>query len=224
MNIFGKSESSQRPKSTADLAAAARHSEATATDATADNLPVLSRERAKARDPAEARDVADAETSERAMASERADTPERMTARDRAANSNLAAPERTVTRERAAGGSIDNDPRQSDARPSDLRQSDPHQAQARPDEALEPLFTQNLAESYRARWTSIQSGFVDDPRHAVRNGDELVAEVITNLADTFAQERQRLETQLGETGESSTENLRVALQRYRSFFERLLSL
>jgi hypothetical protein len=81
-----------------------------------------------------------------------------------------------------------------------------------------------MAETYRVRWTSIQSGFVDDPRRAVRSGDELVAQVMTNLANTFAEERHRVEAQLDETGEGSTENLRVALRRYRSFFERLLSL
>ena len=91
-------------------------------------------------------------------------------------------------------------------------------------EALEPLFTPELAETYRVRWNAVQSGFVDDPRRAVRSGDELVAQIMTNLADTFAAERQRVEAQLDDSGESSTENLRVALRRYRSFFERLLSL
>lgn len=91
-------------------------------------------------------------------------------------------------------------------------------------EALEPLFTPELAETYRERWIAVQSGFVDDPRQAVRSGDELVAQIMTNLADTFAAERQRVEAQLDDSGESSTENLRVALRRYRSFFERLLSL
>jgi hypothetical protein len=91
-------------------------------------------------------------------------------------------------------------------------------------EALEPLFTPELAETYRGRWAAIQSGFVDDPKQAVRSGDELVAQIMTNLANTFAEERHRVETQLDDSGESSTENLRVALRRYRSFFERLLSL
>ncbi len=94
----------------------------------------------------------------------------------------------------------------------------------RQDEALEPLFTPDMAETYRRRWISIQSSFVDDPHRAVRSGDELVAQVMTNLAKTFAEERHRVEAQLDETGEGVTENLRVALRRYRSFFERLLSL
>jgi hypothetical protein len=91
-------------------------------------------------------------------------------------------------------------------------------------EALEPLFSHELAEDYRSRWISIQSGFVDDPRNAVRSGDELVAQMMTNLANSFAEERHRVEAQLDQTGEGSTENLRIALRRYRSFFERLLSL
>ena len=91
-------------------------------------------------------------------------------------------------------------------------------------EAPMALFTPELTETYRSRWVSIQSSFVDDPRQAVRGGDELVAEVMTNLANTFAEERQRVEAQLDQTGEGSTENLRLALRRYRSFFDRLLSL
>jgi hypothetical protein len=92
------------------------------------------------------------------------------------------------------------------------------------DEALVALFTPQLAETYRSRWIAIQSGFVDDPKQAVRDGDELVAEVMTNLANTFADERHKMEAQLDQTGAGSTENLRVALRRYRSFFERLLAL
>jgi hypothetical protein len=91
-------------------------------------------------------------------------------------------------------------------------------------EALEPLFTPEVAETYRSQWITIQSGFVDDPRQAVRSGDELVAQMMSNLADTFAQERHRVEAQLDSAGEGSTEDLRVTLRRYRSFFERLLSL
>lgn len=92
------------------------------------------------------------------------------------------------------------------------------------EEALVALFTPELMESYRSKWTSIQSSFVDDPKQAVRSGDELVAQVMSNLANSFAEERHKVEAQLDETGEGSTENLRIAFRRYRSFFERLLSL
>jgi hypothetical protein len=70
----------------------------------------------------------------------------------------------------------------------------------------------------------VQSSFVDDPRQAVRRGDELVAQVMKNLAETFSEERARLESQLDRSDAANTENLRVALRRYRSFFKRLLSL
>ena len=93
-----------------------------------------------------------------------------------------------------------------------------------PSEKLDPLFAPEMAHDYRARWAAVQSSFVDDPRKAARQGDELVAQVMQSLAESFAGERDKLEGQLGQTGEASTEILRVSLRRYRSFFERLLSL
>jgi len=65
---------------------------------------------------------------------------------------------------------------------------------------------------------------VDEPRRAVERADELVAEVIKRLADSFAHERSRLEGQWGRGDNVSTEDLRVALQRYRAFFDRLLNI
>lgn len=104
-------------------------------------------------------------------------------------------------------------------------QSAAHEEQDRDrGERLDPLFSPDVAEDYRARWTAVQGSFVDDPREAVQQGDELVAQVMKSLAESFAAERDELEGQLGEGGEASTETLRVALRRYRSFFERLLSL
>jgi hypothetical protein len=88
-----------------------------------------------------------------------------------------------------------------------------------PREQLAPLFSEAIAGEFRGRWNVVQQGFVDDPQNAVREGDELVAQVIKSLAETFAQQRATLE---GEQG--STEDLRLALRRYRSFFERLLSI
>lgn len=91
-------------------------------------------------------------------------------------------------------------------------------------ERLEALFPPDIAAQFRTRWSEVQSGFVDDPRRAVAEGDELVAQVMQSLAESFAHERGRLEDELTNTGEASTETLRVGLRRYRSFFERLLSL
>jgi len=92
------------------------------------------------------------------------------------------------------------------------------------DEQLAPLFSPDAAKEFRSRWDAIQSSFVDDPKRAVRQGDEFVAQVLKSLTETFSNERSRLEGQLDQSDKASTENLRVALRRYRSFFERLLSL
>jgi hypothetical protein len=89
---------------------------------------------------------------------------------------------------------------------------------------LAPLFMPNVATDFRSRWDGVQSSFVDDPRQAVRQADELVAQVMKSLAETFSGERAKLEGQVDATDKASTEDLRVALRRYRSFFERLLSL
>ena len=96
-----------------------------------------------------------------------------------------------------------------------------HEAQ----QELAALFTPELADDFRSRWDAVQIGFVDDPRQAVRKADELVAQVMKNLAESFADERERFEQQMNAAdGGASTENMRVALRRYRSFFQRLLSL
>jgi hypothetical protein len=91
-------------------------------------------------------------------------------------------------------------------------------------EQLAPLFLPDVAKDFRSRWGAVQSSFVDDPGQAVRQGDELVAQVMRSLAETFSSERAKLEGQVTQTDKASTEDLRVALRRYRSFFERLLSL
>jgi hypothetical protein len=117
-----------------------------------------------------------------------------------------------------------------DELPDDTHDPMPSQAspgpapQARGVEQLDALFDTEAAARYRARWTEVQSSFVDDPRRAVADGDELVAQVMQSLAESFAHERQRLESELSHTEEASTEALRVGLRRYRSFFERLLAL
>lgn len=78
-------------------------------------------------------------------------------------------------------------------------------------------------QAVQGRWETIQTGFVDDPRRAVEEADELVAEVVRRLTESFASERGRLEQQWDRGEDVSTEDLRVALQRYRDFFQRLLS-
>ena len=93
-----------------------------------------------------------------------------------------------------------------------------------PESKLAPLFAEDAAADFRSRWDVIQRGFVDDPQQAVRAGDELVAQVIKSLAETFSNQRSTLEGELNQTDQSSTESLRLALRRYRSFFERLLTI
>jgi hypothetical protein len=86
-----------------------------------------------------------------------------------------------------------------------------------------PLFPGDELENLRHRWQDVQGSFVDDPRSAVRNADELVASVMTRLAQVFAEERGKLEHEWDKGESVSTEDLRVALRRYRAFFDRLLS-
>ncbi|TXS74245.1 hypothetical protein EAO76_16420 [Streptomyces sp. sk2.1] len=78
-------------------------------------------------------------------------------------------------------------------------------------------------EGFRGRWQRIQGDFVDDPQEAVSAADTLVAEVMQALARTFSDHKQGLEGQWQRGEEVPTEELRVALQRYRSFFNRLLN-
>jgi hypothetical protein len=90
------------------------------------------------------------------------------------------------------------------------------------DERLEPLLATDDAEQFRGRWQSIQTTFVDEPQDSVQKADQLVNELMQRLTQTFQQERQSLESQL-DRDDLSTEELRIALKRYRSFFERLLA-
>jgi hypothetical protein len=86
-----------------------------------------------------------------------------------------------------------------------------------------PMFAHDETNEFRQRWQDIQTGFVDEPRQAVERADALVAAAIKRLAESFAQERGALEQQWARGADVSTEDLRVALRRYRGFFDRLLS-
>jgi hypothetical protein len=85
------------------------------------------------------------------------------------------------------------------------------------------LFSPDETSSLRSQWDSVQVGFVDEPRQAVEKADALVAGAMKRLAEVFAAERERLEKQWDRGDSVSTEELRLALQRYRAFFGRLLS-
>jgi hypothetical protein len=87
-----------------------------------------------------------------------------------------------------------------------------------------PLFSPDETNQLRTRWESVQAGFVDEPRRAVEEADGLVRQVMDRLTDGFSDQRERLEREWGERDEVSTEDLRMALRHYRSFFDRLLRL
>lgn len=85
------------------------------------------------------------------------------------------------------------------------------------------LFADEHRSGLHARWNDVQAAFVDDPKESVQKADNLVAEVVDELTASFADTRSRLEAQWSRGEEASTEDLRVALTRYRDFFNRLLS-
>jgi hypothetical protein len=90
-------------------------------------------------------------------------------------------------------------------------------------ETIQILFEDGELEDLRSRWTEVQSAFVDDPRDCVQKADSLVADVVDKLTSGFSHARSQLEEQWDKGEEVSTEDLRIALMRYREFFERLLA-
>ena len=87
----------------------------------------------------------------------------------------------------------------------------------------EALFADDEAQGLRSKWEDVQRGFVDEPREAVQKADDLVSDLVERLTKGFAETRSGLEEQWNKGEEASTEDLRVALTRYRAFFQRLLS-
>jgi len=92
------------------------------------------------------------------------------------------------------------------------------------EETHAPLFTPDQVSDLRSRWDKIQVRFVDEPRESVEQADSLVAETMKRLAESFAKQRENLEQQWHRGGDVSTEDLRLALRRYRSFFGRLMQI
>ena len=91
------------------------------------------------------------------------------------------------------------------------------------DSADQVLFADGELTDFHSRWTDVQTAFVDDPRDCVQKADGLVADVVDRLTSGFAQARSGLEEQWSRGEQVSTEDLRIALQRYRDFFDRLLA-
>ncbi len=135
----------------------------------------------------------------------------------------------------AEGGPyIEEDRMQTDERAPDNRKQMQERTAAQPAETrtvpnaiqneLVPLFQNDATERFRSRWLAIQSKFVDDPNDSVKQADNLVVDVIQGITDSFADRRSSLEREWSGGGDASTEDLRLALKQYRSFFDRLLTL
>jgi len=107
--------------------------------------------------------------------------------------------------------------------PAEPRAEEASQEQAGPLEGGEALIESQDAEGLRERWERLQTGFVDEPKRSVEEADGLVADVLRRVAESFSSARKTLEDQWTRGEEVSTEDLRQILQRYRSFFNRLLS-
>jgi len=109
---------------------------------------------------------------------------------------------------------------------ADLVNAQDRREEQRPtqEENMGPLLPQNEVQEFRSRWDRVQTGFVDEPRTAVQQADELVAQAIKRLAENFANARNQLEGQWDRGSDVSTEDLRMALRKYRTFFQRLLSI
>jgi hypothetical protein len=112
---------------------------------------------------------------------------------------------------------------ESPAEPIDMERAETRSSNDTHEEST-PLFPTNELGELRERWNGVQAAFVDEPRKAVEQADGLVASAMKRLAEVFAEERARLEKQWDRGDDVSTEDLRIALQRYRSFFQRLLSI
>ena len=117
------------------------------------------------------------------------------------------------------------EPRDFEAQQQESIEREPENTQELQDPNLDrtAMFEANETNDFRSRWQSIQTDFIDDPRRCVERADELVAETMKRLAQIFSDERTRLEQSWDQGDDVSTEDLRLAFQRYRSFFDRLLS-
>jgi hypothetical protein len=109
------------------------------------------------------------------------------------------------------------------AEPAESAQSFPPAPQAGAGATDQILFGDGELTDFHSRWTEVQAAFVDDPRDCVQKADVLVSDVVDRLTAGFSQARSQLEEQWSRGEQVSTEDLRIALQRYRDFFERLLA-
>jgi hypothetical protein len=90
-------------------------------------------------------------------------------------------------------------------------------------ESAKALFAEDELSDLQSRWAGVQAAFVDDPRDSVQKADGLVSDVVEHITANFSQARSQLEEQWARGEDASTEDLRVALTRYREFFQRLIA-
>ena len=132
---------------------------------------------------------------------------------------------RPSTRDVTPRAAVESPPLRSDEADRTPEIQTAREAVTSPDEPRQgELFHEDEANGFRSRWEAIQTGFVDEPRAAVEEADSLVAQVTTRVAQIFAEERTGLEARWDRGETVSTEDLRIALKRYRSFFDRLLKM
>lgn len=133
---------------------------------------------------------------------------------------------RTETETREAPAETYESPAEAHQPPVDTGHAPDDTSRARVDTAESSdasLFADSELTDMRSRWVEVQSAFVDDPRDCVQKADGLVADVVDKLTTSFSGARAHLEEQWSRGEEVSTEDLRIALKRYREFFERLLA-
>jgi len=150
------------------------------------------------------------------------DDTEELTTADLAHSANRPEQSDEIAEERVETG---NPPARMPVR-SERAVADISEKQAKFAEPVEatPLFPEEQLGELKSQWNDIQTGFVDEPRSAVQRADTLVASTMKQLAEAFSRERSQLEQQWSRGDSVSTEDLRVAFQRYRSFFRRILSM
>src|SRR6476620_2781531 len=149
------------------------------------------------------------------------DNPQTEEAADSAAE-RLGGPSEREQRLERASEEKTGDRRQADTAEADSNDARSETASDSPAEERAALIPPDRAESYNSRWTQLKSDFVDEPSRAVRGANELVGEVLDELEELFRSQRAELEQGL-DSEQTTTEDLRQALGRYRSFFDRLLS-
>jgi len=93
-----------------------------------------------------------------------------------------------------------------------------------PPQTSHSIFSKQQADELRERWNTIQTAFIDEPQRSVKDADALVASATKQIADAFANQKGELEKQWSRGDQVSTEELRITLQQYRTFFSRLLSI